>query len=277
MQIEKDIAKLADVLGHSSINTIRIYIIGNSSKVVLSATAFTYNGKTQKPSLTVTDAKGNKLADGSNYEVTYEGNPINVGRYKVVVTFKGNYTGSKILYYNINAENVTGTAQATLTATSLNYNGKVQRPGVIVKDRSGKVLRLNADYVVQYFGNGKNVGTYNVKVTFKGNYTGTKTLTYTINPMNTKLKSVKKGSRRFTAKWSKQTKEVTGYQIRYSLKKNMTGAKTVNIKKNKTTSYTAKKLKGNKKYYVQIRTYKKVGGKTYYSSWSGSKTVKTKK
>lgn len=57
----------------------------------------------------------------------------------------------------------------------------------------------------------------------------------------------------------------------------MTGAKTVNIKKNKTISYTAKKLKGNKKYYVQIRTYKKVGGKTYYSSWSGSKTVKTKK
>ena len=37
------------------------------------------------------------------------------------------------------------------------------------------------------------------------------------------------------------------------------------------------KLKGGKKYYVQVRTYKKVSGKTYYSSWSKAKAVKTKK
>lgn len=168
-------------------------------------------------------------------------------------------------------------SSVSLSDTKFTYNGKTQRPSLTVKDRNGKTLRLNTDYVVQYSGNGKNVGKYNVKVTFKGNYTGSKTLTYTINPKNTKLNSVAKGSKSFTAKWTKQTKEVTGYQIRYSLKKNMSGSKTITINKTKTTSCTVKKLKGNKKYYVQIRTYKKTGGKNYYSSWSSAKSVTTKK
>ena len=37
-----------------------------------------------------------------------------------------------------------------------------------------------------------------------------------------------------------------------------------------------KKLKAKKKYFVRIRTYKTVNGKKVYSSWSKSKTVKTK-
>ena len=35
-----------------------------------------------------------------------------------------------------------------------------------------------------------------------------------------------------------------------------------------------KKLKSGKKYYVRIKTYKKIGSKYYYSSWSKAKTVK---
>jgi len=37
-----------------------------------------------------------------------------------------------------------------------------------------------------------------------------------------------------------------------------------------------KKLSSKKKYYVRIRAYKKSGGKTYYSSWSSAKSIKTK-
>jgi hypothetical protein len=39
---------------------------------------------------------------------------------------------------------------------------------------------------------------------------------------------------------------------------------------------TIKKLKAGKKYYVRIRTHKKVGKKKYYSKWSARKTVKVK-
>ena len=57
-------------------------------------------------------------------------------------------------------------------------------------------------------------------------------------------------------------------------------AKAVNVSKNKTTSKYIKKLSSKKKYYVRVRTYKKVkiNGKTkkVYSSWSKTKTVKTR-
>ena len=60
----------------------------------------------------------------------------------------------------------------------------------------------------------------------------------------------------------------------------MSGAKTVTVGKNKTTSAKVKKLKGKKKYYVRVRTYKlvKINGKNVklYSSWSKVKSVKTK-
>ena len=82
-------------------------------------------------------------------------------------------------------------------------------------------------------------------------------------------------------KWKRQsakmaTSRITGYQIRYSTSSKMTSAKTKTVKGYKYTSKKITKLKAKKKYYVQVRTYKTVSGKTYYSSWSGIKSVTTK-
>lgn len=44
-----------------------------------------------------------------------------------------------------------------------------------------------------------------------------------------------------------------------------------------TVSKKVKGLKAKKKYFVRIRTYKVVNGKTYYSGWSSAKKVTTKK
>lgn len=54
------------------------------------------------------------------------------------------------------------------------------------------------------------------------------------------------------------------------------GKKTVTVSSSKTTSKKITKLKAKKKYYVRVRTYKKVSGTKYYSDWSKTKTVKTK-
>ncbi|MBR0127471.1 MAG: leucine-rich repeat protein [Firmicutes bacterium] len=87
------------------------------------------------------------------------------------------------------------------------------------------------------------------------------------------------GKKSFTAKWKKQSaanqKKFNGYQIRYSLKSSMKGAKTATAKKS-SASKTIKKLKKGKKYYVQVRTYTKKDGTTFYSKWSAKKTVKVK-
>ena len=168
-----------------------------------------------------------------------------------------------------------------LKATSLTYNGKVRTPKVIVKDGTGKTLVKNTDYTVSYAKGRKYVGKYAVKITFKGKYSGTKTLYFTIKPKATSISSLKAGSKKFTVKWKKQATQTTGYQVQYSASSKFSKAKTVTIKKQKTTKTTVKKLKAKKKYYVRVRTYKtvKINGKSIriYSGWSKAKTVTTKK
>ncbi|MFU2518695.1 MAG: fibronectin type III domain-containing protein, partial [Clostridiales bacterium] len=169
-----------------------------------------------------------------------------------------------------------------LKATSLTYNGKVRTPKVIVKDRTGKTLVKNTDYTVSYAKGRKYVGKYAVKITFKGKYSGTKTLCFTIKPKATRISSLKAGSKKFTVKWKKQATQTTGYQVQVATnKKFKKNKKTVTIKKQKTTKTTVKKLKAKKKYYVRVRTYKtvKINGKSIriYSGWSKTKTVTTKK
>ena len=169
-----------------------------------------------------------------------------------------------------------------LKATSLTYNGKVRTPKVIVKDETGKTLVKNTDYTVSYAKGRKYVGKYAVKITFKGKYSGTKTLYFTIKPKATRISSLTAGSKKFTVKWKKQATQTTGYQVQVATnKKFKKNKKTVTIKKQKTTKATVKKLKAKKKYYVRVRTYKtvKINGKSIriYSGWSKTKTVTTKK
>ena len=169
-----------------------------------------------------------------------------------------------------------------LSKTAYTYNGKVQRPGVTVKDSKGKALKNGTDYYkISYPKGMKNVGKYTVKVTLKGNYSGSKSMTYNINPKGTGVSKVKAAKKSFKVTWKKQATQTTGYQVQYSTSSKFKKAKTVTISKNKTTSKSVSKLSAKKKYYVRVRTYKtvKVNGKNVklYSGWSKAKSVTTKK
>ena len=168
-----------------------------------------------------------------------------------------------------------------LNKTAYTYNGKAQRPGVTVKNSKGKALKNGTDYTVTYPKGMKNVGKYTVKVTLKGNYSGSKSMTYNINPKGTSVSKVTAAKKGFKVTWKKQTTQTTGYQVQYSTNSKFKKAKTVTISKNKTTSKSVGKLSAKKKYYVRVRTYKtvKVNGKNVklYSGWSKAKSVTTKK
>ncbi|MBQ3369840.1 MAG: fibronectin type III domain-containing protein [Mogibacterium sp.] len=94
------------------------------------------------------------------------------------------------------------------------------------------------------------------------------------------LKAPARGKGSFTAKWYKVSAfnalYVDGYQIQYSTKSSMSGAKKVTVKGYARMSRTIKKLKRNKNYYFRVRSYAKLGKKTYYSPWSAKRKVKTK-
>ena len=161
-----------------------------------------------------------------------------------------------------------------LSATTYTYNGKAKRPSVTVTDANGNTLSRSS-YSVSYDRDSKSAGRHTVKITLKGNYSGTMKRSYTINPRATSVSKLSKKSKGFTVKVKKlSAATATGYQVQYSLNSSFKGAKTKTIS---GTSLTVKRLKGNKKYYVRVRTYKKSGSKKYYSSWSGAKTVKTRR
>ena len=163
-----------------------------------------------------------------------------------------------------------------LSTTLYTYDGKVKTPSVTVKDSKGKTLKRNTDYTVSYASGRKYVGKYAVKVTFKGNYSGSKILYFTVKPRATSISSLAAGSKSFSVKWRKQTSQITGYQVQYSTSSKFTKAKTYTFS-SKTTSKKVTRLSGKKKYYVRVRTYKRVGNTNYFSSWSGAKAVVTKR
>lgn len=164
-----------------------------------------------------------------------------------------------------------------ISATAYTYSGGVKTPSVTVKDANGNALHNKTDYIVQYASGRKNVGTYKVIVTLKDNYSGKKTLSFTINPKGTAISSLSKSKKAFTAKWKRQSAQTSGYQLLYSTNSKFKSRnKYVTVSSYKITSKTIKKLAAKKKYYVKIRTYKSVSGKKYYSGWSAAKTVVTK-
>lgn len=169
-----------------------------------------------------------------------------------------------------------------LNRNVITTNGTVQRPTVTVTDSKGKALTYKKDFTLTYSDfNSKNVGRYTVTVKMIGNYSGTKTFPYYINPKPTAFVPSNKGgfkaiSKGFTIKWNKQSSQTTGYQIQYATKRDFSNAATITIANPNTTSYTSKGRAGNTRYYVRVRTYKKIGNGTFYSSWnSGVKSVVT--
>ena len=217
------------------------------------------------------------------------------GKFKVTFDKPGTYVVSA-RYYNADKTRAASNAYCKVTVKGLKqeatpktitlskkrftYNGKTQKPKVTVKNAKGKVIPAS-NYAVKYSGKCKNVGVYKMTLTFKGDYKGTKTKNFVIEPKTTSIRSLKAGKKSFAVKWAKKTTQVSGYKVEYSTDKNF--KKSVNSKvafKNNSVSRKMKNLKAKKTYYVRVRTYKtvKYNGKNVHihSKWSTVKKVTVK-
>lgn len=152
--------------------------------------------------------------------------------------------------------------------TSIESDGKVS-----LKSSNTKVVKISGTKVIPV-----NPGKANVTITVAAGTryaAASKTVTITVIPAKTSLRSVKsKTAKQATVTW-KKAKSISGYQISYSQNSSMKKAKTLTVKGSATRA-TLKKLVSKKKYYVRIRTYKVISGKKYYSKWSSKKSVKIK-
>lgn len=146
----------------------------------------------------------------------------------------------------ISKKTVSKIASVKLSKTSLTYSGKALKPSVTVKDSAKKTLKLGKDYTVTYKNN-KTPGKATVTVTFKGNYSGTKTLSFTIVP----TLSVKKTSSSLSLSWTKVPDAKTYKVSLYNGKKLV---KTVSTSK---TSAKFTKLQSLKSYKVAFKAVNK--------------------
>ena len=204
--------------------------------------------------------------------------------------------------------------EATTTATGLKHQEcticgyqtapvtipKKSAPTVTVKDSTITVsnksqttkldVKADKDAKLTYKSDNKSVKVdKNGKVTIAKNFVGkatitvtatsggaktTQKVTITVNPKGTTFRAVYNGKgRKLKAYWNRNS-QVDGYQLQYGTGKNFTGCKTVTLKSNQCTGSVRTGLKKNATYYVRIRTYKRVSGKTYYSDWSKVKSFK---
>lgn len=155
--------------------------------------------------------------------------------------------------------------------SAVTYNGKAQKPAVTVYAGNKKI---SSKYYTVSYKNNTAVGTAMITIQGKGNYKkySGKT-TFRIDLQKTTLSSAKSSRKgQLQATW-KKTAGNAGYQIQYATNAKFSGAKTKNTK---VTRYTFKGLKSKRKYYVRVRTYKKVGSNYWYSKWSNVRNVKIK-
>ncbi len=158
-----------------------------------------------------------------------------------------------------------------LSKTSYTYNGKEQKPTVTVKDSKGNVLKNGTDYTVKYENGRIATGRYNVKITFKGKYSGTKTLTYTIAPKATSKVTTVQSAKAIKLTWSKVT-GADGYRVYQYNAKTKTWDK---IKTTTATSYKVEKLKAGTAYKFRIKAYRNDAG-TIWGKATSTITVATK-
>lgn len=169
--------------------------------------AQTYTGNAIKPTLTVTDGNA-ALALNTDYTVAYT-DSIDAGTATATITGKGNYTGSAVKNYTIGAMSISGFTVNVDASQTYTYSGQAHKPRVTVSNASdGAQLAINTDYTVAYR-DSINAGTATVTVTGKGNYTGTKEATYTINPLDASQTEITLETTSFVYNGEEQTPAVT--------------------------------------------------------------------
>ena len=240
----------------------------NNGLLTLSETSYVYDGTYKKPAATVTFG-GKVLQEGKDYTISYRNN-LNVGVTTVIATGMGDYTGYTSKNFTITKRAMAGGTVSV--ASSVSFTGSNVAPSVTVKV-AGRTLTNGTDYTVSY-SNNKNVGTSNVYVYGKGNYSGSLSAKFDIVPAKQQIQKLETKYKGFFVDWA-QKGSATGYDVEYSVNANMSGAVSKHLTANKPDTLTVSGLAGDKTYYVRVRSYTNVNGKVYYGAWSDIKSIKT--
>ena len=154
------------------------------STLKITVPSVTYNGKAQKPAVTV-KYNNYTFKNGTDYTLSYKNN-TKIGTATVTITGKGKLSGTRSVTFKINAKPI---KNAVITYNnSLTYNGSALSPAVTVK-YGNATLKKNTDYTVAY-SNNVNAGTGTITITGKGIYGGSVKKTFTIKTLGISASAV---------------------------------------------------------------------------------------
>ena len=156
------------------------------SEAAISAANQTFSGQELTPDITV-ELNGRTLTNETDYTASYSNNQ-HAGTAKVTVTGKGNYADTASGSFAISPANISG---ASISVAAQNYTGSQLTP-VPTVTLNGKSLKSGTDFTTSYSNNVK-VGTANITVTGKGDYTGSAASTFKITRGQATVKKVKVG------------------------------------------------------------------------------------
>ena len=176
-------------------------------------------------------------------------------------------------YFTVTPRDINDSTVTVNAISDKTYTGKAIKPTPVVK-YNGKKLKLGTAYTLKYSHN-KALGNATIAITGKGNFTGTRKVSFRIVLKPTALSKLTPGKGQITVTWKKGSLN-KGYEIAYGTDPDFIYAQTKTIGNVRTTKATLKNLQSNTTYYVRIRTFRKASGNTYYSAWSKAKKVKTK-
>ena len=150
----------------------------DTANVTRAPAVFYANGQQQQPTVTVTNAAGKTLKEGTDYKVTY---PVSIepGSYLVRVDGINGYKGTVRKAYTVKPVEALDTANITRTPAVFYANGQQQQPAVTVKNAAGKTLKEGVDYTVTYSVS-IEPGSYLVRIDGINGYKGTVRKAYTI-------------------------------------------------------------------------------------------------
>ncbi len=176
---------------------------------------------------------------------------------QIITVKKASYKISYGTTYNLKKE-VKAAGDLTFTSSNKKIISVGRKSGKLTVKKPGKV-------------------TIKIKASATGNYKGaSKTITIYAVPKKQTIKKISAGKRKVKVVLKKDTK-ATGYQIVAAQNSKFNKGKKVLTKKgNKQITYTITKLSSRKIYYVKARSYKVIGNKKYFGTWSKVKKVRVK-
>ena len=166
---------------------------------------------------------------------------------------------------------------AAVKNIEVTYTGKAITNKITVKNKDGRTLRKDRDYIVAYKHN-KNVGVATMVITGIGKYECTFTRSFRILPQGTDFTKILPSAKKASLQWTPVKKQTTGYLIQYGTDKSFkdkTKTYTQKINDPAAASFTIKDLKQKTNYFIHIRTFSVVNDRTFLSAWSKTQKFTT--